>query len=426
MDEKQLEKLLSEVAEKNKAAITTEVKSAIAAALVDKQFADYQLKKFKSICEEQGLKSDTVKNLEEAIQKQGEELRKMAANQEQKSETVESIVEKHADKIKAIAKDGQRAAFKLEIPSNVINKTQVTRSSVGSTTMAMRLVDVGQLAYRGLKMAGLFKHSQVDPSSNGVIRFYDQNTVTRSAAATSEGATKPESAITWIERLLKVEKIADSIPVTKEAWSDVYFIQEEVNRLLNLNLAIKEDAYLWSGTGVSPQISGVYTTALTNGAYDGTTATKIANANIFDLIASMKVAIMNATNADGSTGKQSKYDPNVVVMNPADILALRLQKDSFGRYLFPPDMAEVYGNMAIIESSMVTADTLLVGDTRYGTIFDLEGVTLEMGYINDQFVKNAMTLLAEKRETLLIRNVDADGFLACSGIAAAVANMTKA
>ncbi|HTJ53732.1 MAG TPA: phage major capsid protein [Cyclobacteriaceae bacterium] len=424
MNEQEIQKLLGEVAEKNKAAISTEVKSAIAAALVDKQFAEDQMKKFKSICEEQGLKADTVKNLEEAIQKQGEALRKLSSEQEQKAETVESIVEKHADKIKAIAKEGARGAFKIEIPSMVVNKTQVTRSTVGSTTMAMRLVDVGQLAYRGLKMANLFRHAGVDSSSNGVIRFYDQATVTRAAAAVAEAATKPESAITWIERLVKVEKIADSIPVTKEAWSDVYFIQEEVNRLLNLNLAIKEDALLWGGSGVSPEISGVYTTALTNGAFDGTTATKIANANIFDLIASMKVSIMNAVNADGSRGKQSKYDPNVVVMNPADILALRLQKDSFGRYLFPADMAELYG-MSIIESSIVTADTLLVGDTRYGTIYDLEGVTLEMGYINDQFVKNAMTLLAEKRETLLIRNVDADGFLACAGIAAAVGNMTK-
>lgn len=424
MNEQEIQKLLSDVADKHKAAISNEVKSAIHATLIDKQFADDQLKKFKSICEEQGLKADTVKNLEEAIQKQGEELRKLSANIEQKTETVESIIEKNADKIKAIAKDGQRAAFKLELPAKVVNKTQVTRAGVSGSTMAMRLPDVGQLAYRGLKMSGLFRHAPVDASSNGVIRFYDQNAVTRAAANTAEGATKPESALSWIERLVKVEKIADSIPVTKEAWNDVYFIQEEINRLLNLNLAIKEDQQLWGGSGSTPEISGVYTTALTNGAFDGTTATKVASANIFDLIASMKVAIMNATNADGSKGKQSKYDPNVVVMNPSDILSLRLQKDSFGRYLFPFDIAGLYG-MEIIESSIVTADTLLVGDTRYGTIYDLEGVTLEMGYINDQFVKNAMTLLAEKRETLLIRNVDADGFLACSGVAAAVANMTK-
>jgi len=43
----------------------------------------------------------------------------------------------------------------------------------------------------------------------------------------------------------------------------------------------------------------------------------------------------------------------------------------------------------IVESSQVTPNTMLVGDFRYGTIYDLEDVVIEMGWINDQFIKNA-------------------------------------
>jgi len=55
-----------------------------------------------------------------------------------------------------------------------------------------------------------------------------------------------------------------------------------------------------------------------------------------------------------------------------------------------------------------------------GTIYDLEGVTIEMGWINDQFVQNAMTILAEKRLALLVRNIDQYAFCKCTDIDVAV------
>ena len=419
-DKDEVEKLLSSVAEKHKEAIKSEVDMAVKAIAVDKDLGERLTKQFGEQLETLGIKADVIKNLQEAIEKQGETMRKFSENQEQKDETVESIVEKHADSIKKLSNLRQgEANLKITIPSKLVNKTQVTRGGVTSTTMAMRLAEVGQLPYLGMKMSELFKHIPVDASANGVIRFYDQQAITRSAAPTAEGASYPESAITWIERLIKVEKVSDSIPVTKEAWKQVYFIQGEIERLLNLNLALKEDQQLYAGTGISPEISGVYTTA---SAFDGTQAAyagKVLKANIYDLTASVRVDIMNS--------KQSKYMPNILVMNPLDILAYKLVKDSFGRYLIPPFVSAdgtMIDGMTVIESSQVTANTLLVGDSRYGTIYDDGDITLEMGYINDQMVKGAMTLVADKFETLLIRTVDADGFRKVTDIAAQVGYIT--
>ena len=99
----------------------------------------------------------------------------------------------------------------------------------------------------------------------------------------SEGTAKPESAITWSERLLPIEKVADSIPVTKEAWADIPFIQGEIRRLLEVNLALKIDDSLYDGTGVTPEIKGVYTSAP---AFVTTPyADTVEAANLFDLIA---------------------------------------------------------------------------------------------------------------------------------------------
>lgn len=416
----EIEKVVKGVGEKHQATIKSEVEMAIKAAGFDKELGKKLTDDFTKQLETLGLKADVIKTLVETVEKQGEAMRKFQEDKPVNGKTVEQLIEEKAADIAKIQSGNPNTNVKLIIPSSAINKTQVARSAVSGSTMAMRLTEIGQLPYLGMKMSQLFRHAQVDVSSNGVIRFYDQAAITRAAAPTAEGAAAPESVISWIERLLKVEKITDSIPVTKEAWRQIYFIQSEIDRLLNLNLPLKEDQQLWAGSGATPEITGVYTnsTAVAMGtAYSGVIyAGTVAFANVYDLIATMRVIIMNS--------KQSKYMPNIVVMNPADILAYKLIKDQFGRYLVPgfvtSDGKSIDG-CEVIESSQVTADTLLVGDSRYGTIYDDGGIELEMGHINDQLVKGAMTIMATKFETLLIRNVDADAFLKCTGIRAQVA-----
>lgn len=421
----EIEALLKGVGDKERTTIKSEIELAIKAAGFDKDLGDKLNKQFTTQLETLGVKADVIKTLLETVEKQGEAMRKFETDKPINGKTVEQMIEEKAADIAKIQAGNPNTNVKLIIPNSVVNKTQVARAAVSGSTMAMRLTEIGQLPYLGMKMSTLFRHANVDASSNGVIRFYDQAAaITRAAAATAEGSAAPESVISWIERLLKVEKITDSIPVTKEAWRQVYFIQSEIDRLLNLNLPLKEDQQLWAGSGATPEITGVYTnsTAVNIAARVADGSIKaVPFANIYDLIASMRVLIMNS--------KQSKYAPNAVLMNPSDILAYKLIKDSLGRYLVPGFVTADGKNIdgcEVIESSQVTADTLLVGDTRYGTIYDDGGIELEMGHINDQLVKSAMTIMATKFETLLIRNVDADAFLKCTNVNASVTALTLA
>lgn len=399
MDEKELAKLLDGVAEKNGKVIKDTVKTEVEAAAAGLMKSDELASKLEAM----GLTEKSVKDLTDAVVKQGTEIAKFLAGKDTGEKMdLKDQIKKSAEEIKAtVAKNG---IFKMEV-----NKTQVARSAVSGSTMAMRLPDIGQLPYLGTKLDGLFRHATVSPSSNGVIRYYDQAAITRGAASVAEGNTKPESGISWIERTLNLEKIADSIPVTKEAFNDVYFIQSEIERLLNINLALKKDALLYDGDGISPNIKGVYTSAGT--FVPATYSASVDFANIFDLMLTVK--------KDIESNRQSKYVADTVLLNPVDILKMKLTKDSQGRYIVPPD----FGGLNIVESNQVTADTMLVGDFRFGTIYDLENVTIEMGWINDQFVKNAFTILAEERLGLLVRNVDTTGFEKVTSIATALATL---
>jgi len=398
MEANEFKSILQEISKANGEAIKETVKSEVQAATA----GAITKEELGQILTKMELKDDTIKKLTDAVEKQGLEMRQLF--QGPKSEkSMEEIVKEKAEEIAKLASGGQNVKIH-------VNKTEVTRAAVQSSTMAQRLAEIGQLPYLGTVMSGLFTHAQVSPSSNGVIRYYDQNSITRNAAGTAESAVKPESAISWVERTCLIEKIADSIPVTKEAWKDVYFIQSEINRLLNVNLALKVDADLWDGNGNTPNIKGVYTSAY---AFDYVGDAVGSTANLYDLAAAVKVDI--------SDNRQSKYMPNVVLINPRDAYKLKTTKATDGVYVNPNwgTPASIDG-MRVVETSQVTENTMLVGDFRFGTIYDLEGVTIEMGWINDQFVQNAMTILAEQRLALLIRNVDQYAFCKVTDIDAAI------
>ena len=215
-----------------------------------------------------GVNEKVIKELTEAVEKQGEELRKMFDNNSKgERKSLEETVKERAEEIKDIANHQGQKTVKIIVPTR---KTLVTRAGLANSTLGMFLPDVGQIATMDTVMRPLFRQGRVSANSNGIIRYIDQNTISRGAAFVAEGAQKPESAITWIQRTFQVEKLADSIPVTKEAWADIDFIQSEISRLLEVNLQLKEDDALYDGDGVSPNIKGIYTYApvFDTAAYD--------------------------------------------------------------------------------------------------------------------------------------------------------------
>jgi HK97 family phage major capsid protein len=199
---------------------------------------------------------------------------------------------------------------------------------------------------------------------------------------------------------------------------DQSFIAGEINRLLDTHIRVKEDNYLWDGTGTTPVPKGayVYASAFASAAYTGF---KPAAATIYDLIAIMAVEISN--------GYGGMYQPNNVVLNPADVLRMQLAKDSTGQYVIPPftlNNGMVVAGMTVIPSESVTANTMLVGDFSFGTIYDDGGIEIEVGYVADNFKEDVVTIKARKRMLLLVRTAYTGAFLKSTDITTDVANIT--
>jgi HK97 family phage major capsid protein len=347
-------------------------------------------------------KSD-IDELKEIAEKQGLEMQKF---NEQKVES-KSIRDQLWDQRDALLKlNSDKSAPRITI------KTDITRASVTNSTLGMRLPDVGQLARQRNVLQPLFAQGTVGPNSNGVVRYVDQTLNTNAAAGVTEAAEKPEGARTWQEYTLPIEVYAETLPVTNQALSDVDMMATEINTSLLRNLADVKDQALWNGSGTPPAIKGIYTYADEYVA----AAAGISDANIYDLIIKMQESIAGATS----------YMPNFAIMNIADINLMRLKKDANENYILPPfasqDGSQV-GGITIIASNSVTADTMLVGDFDFGTLYSLGGLRLDVGWIDKQFKENMVTILAEERFGLLVRTVHTNAFAKETGIAAALVTL---
>lgn len=331
----------------------------------------------------------------------------------------ESITDKDVNNIhkqfqlQSKANDG---AILTKAASEMILKTQYNRSSVTSNPMGMLLPDIGQIGAPRMGLYDLLPKVPVEKESNGVIRYIDITSQTRNAGATAEAGTYNESAIALTGKTLNLQKIGDSLPITEEVLRHTARIAAELELFLQTDMAVAIETQLATGSGVSPNLNGLYTSATT---YTPTTAS-VQDASIYDLIVKMSEDIT------GNTSYGGKYMPNVVVMNIADINRMKLKKDKNNNYILPPfvsqDGKSVIG-ITVVENPFITANTCVLGDTRFARIYEEGTMESAYNYVNAEFLSDIVRLKIRKFMALLVRDADVTGWRKCTDIATALSTL---
>jgi HK97 family phage major capsid protein len=237
-------------------------------------------------------------------------------------------------------------------------------------------------------------------TTSDTIQYVREDTYTINAAMVAEATattgtsgTKPESALAYSTQTATVRTLAHWIPVTNRMLDDAPAMRGIIDQRLLLGLDIKLEDQIITGGGTGEDFTGILLAGIQNQA--------VGTDNVVD-------AIFKGRTKVRVTGHGR---PNAVVMHPNDFQAVRLMRENLasatlGNYLMgPPNEAgptTIFG-IPVVESEGLTENTALVGDFAQGVaLFDREQSAIRVGTIDDQFVRNMQTILAEMRASLVV------------------------
>lgn len=388
-----------------KEALLKEIKGMVS-GFASKEDLDKGLESAIAKAQENFKGSELEKSIEELTQiakAQGEAIAKMKTNQgAEVQKTIAQQLEAQADVLKRIA------------AGDTNEKAIVLPTSITSNFNGQVIPQIGRIQQRRIVVTNLFTQSPIAPNHQGVIRYMDQTAGTNGASARAKGAAAGESAPAWTGYTLDTQAISHMIPVEKSMLENYNFIQTEVNNWLMTGLDLKVENDVLLGTGIAPIIKGLATSAT---EYVNTEAVAFDEAGKIELIATIATKI----------GSGTMYSANYVLMNDFDALELKLEKTDLGTFKFPNFLGAngmQIENVQIVPTSLVTKNTMYVGDFNYG-VFYAKPTTIEIGYNADDFSKRKLSILANIECALLIKALDAGAFYKVSSISDAISSITK-
>ncbi len=296
-----------------------------------------------------------------------------------------------AEKLTAGAEFVKSEQFKALASRQVTTaRIEVKNTVVADTTTTFPDQRPGVIAGNFLPLTLRQLIPTINVTSNAVNSLRE-SAWTNSAAEVAQGAAKPESAITFAQYNVVIETVAHFIKVSNQLLADAPAVVAYIDTRLRDGLAQRIEAQLLLGNGTSPNLSGL------TDAGNFTAFTPTSGANLVESINKAKYALWATGNA-----------PDTVVVNPAAWGAMELAREGAGTgaYLYGAPGTGAGMNpfgLNVVLSNHIPVGSFLIGNLRgSATIFQRQGATVEMGFVNDDFTRNLLTIRAEERLGLAV------------------------
>jgi uncharacterized linocin/CFP29 family protein len=263
----------------------------------------------------------------------------------------------------------------------------------------LREPGIDKVQFRERFIFNLIQTIQGGPGSNPLSWVEQRQVTTGEGVATeagwiAESATKPVMKWEWVENKVTAEFLAAAAIVTKQAILNWPLLQSEIQNELMRELYDVLDNNVINGDGTSNTILGIksYAKDFNVGSIEA-----VSDPQNYDVI---RAAIAQVKRGGAPTDrKRGGFNPNYVLVSVDKAAEMDLAKsDTDGHYLMPPFTSAdgtVIKGVRVIETNFVEGDEFIVGDfSRY--LFNIvDGLSIEIGYINEQFIKNQFTIRAE-------------------------------
>ncbi len=225
-----------------------------------------------------------------------------------------------------------------------------------------------------------------------------------------EGASKPQIDFQWKNRYVTPFKIAAYETLTDEVVRDVARMQAVAQQFLRdrHDLFKANQVYFGAGDGITA-IEGA--TVIGRTFVAGDMALAVTKPNFMDVVNAAVTDIYTTHNFTD----ESNYMPNIVLINPVDFyLQLVSAKDERGLPLYPQAglFNEVtIGGMRIRPWEKIPSGKIFVADMSKYNLTNWVPYSVQIGWVNDDFIKNQFTMVGESRFHAFVKNHDRQAFL---------------
>lgn len=291
----------------------------------------------------------------------------------------------------AIANE-QRGKVSMEIKAALTSSTADANGAVGSLIVPQR-DQVLAMPQRRLAIRQLLN---VVESTSGSVEYPKQTGRNLNAAPVAEGAAKPESDVKFALENVPMRVIAHWMKASRQVMEDIPQLKGLIDAELRYGLALEEEAQILHGDGTGQNLEGLVAQAAAfSEAFppDGPLTTPIDTIGLAILQAAL-----------------TEIPPDGIVVHPVDWWKMRLTKDENGRYIMgdpaivvPPS---IFG-LPVVPTPAMTAGEFLVGAYGAQTLYDRWTARVEVGFVNDDFTKNLVTVLGEERIGLAAKRPEA-------------------
>ena len=398
--EQVIEKIQNTITEKTKGFVSTEDMNSIKADLnIVKELAE---KNANFDSEEMKTKSEEMKsaiaNLEGQIEGMKEAKKNDAPKAKSIGEAVFNAFKEAKEEIQSIATKGGLMSLDVKVADTM---TIVGNYSGGTVGLSSLESGVTSIARRRPFMRQLVNSAG---TSSKYVVWIEQANPDGAAGMTAEGVLKNQIDFDLVEKSCEVKKVTAFIKVSKEMIADIPFMQGEINGELMQLVELKLDEQILSGDGLGTNLTGV-----------------LANAQPFTAPAQFVANIPSANNSDVlriaiAQVATNEFSANYILMNPEDVAGMELTKTSTGEYTYPMFVPSADGitrvkGIPIIENTGIASGDYLVGDFTKDNLRIREEMNVQVGYVNDDFTKNLITILVETRACNFVKTNDFGAFV---------------
>jgi len=294
--------------------------------------------------------------------------------------------------IKEFAASGSRGKADVRFKATITSATTNAAGSAGAGVQNTRLPGVLELPQRRLTVRDLLSQGRMDGST---LEYVRETGFTNSAAPTAENTAKPQSDLKFDLVNTSAKVIAHWMKASRQILDDFAQLRSIIDNRLLYGLAYVEEAQLLNGDGTGQNLNGIIPQATAFAA-----PITLPSPTSIDM---MRLAMLQAALAE--------YPATGHVMNPIDWAWIETLKDSEGRYIIGNPQGSInptLWGLPVVETQAIAVDKFLTGAFKLGAqVFDRWDARVEVGYVNDDFTKNLLTILAEERLALAVYRPEA-------------------